>query len=172
MKDIFLNLACGTDVRDPPFINLDIVEKWPNAKRACDIVWDARRDKIPFPDNSVNHVYAGYLLLHLQLRYHPFVLSEILRVLKPSAAAIFREIDYAKLAPAWLADPSNPYLIGLMWGEQGTEHGEEFADADKHCTGFTLESLAKTLMGAGFRAWRPMTDNSDVFYDLAIEVAK
>src|SRR5687767_2937684 len=145
-----INLACGTDIRDD-FINLDVVKKWPMARRACDVLWDARKDQLPFGDNTVDHVYAGYLLLHIQQRHHDRVLWDIHRVMKPGAFMIVGEIDYKILTKRWLDNPSDPYLLGLMFGEQGIEHGEALADFDKHCTGFTEESLVRALSSHGFR---------------------
>lgn len=172
-EPVFLNLASGTDLRPWPWRNLDLIARWPGTDRGCDIVWDARKDPIPFAESSVDHVYAGYLLLHLQLRYHPFVLSEIRRVLKPGCTAVFGEIDYSILAPRWLANPSDQYLLGLMFGEQGTEHGEALADADKHCTGFVYESLVKTLTDAGLcNPKRVQVHGPAVFYELSVEVTK
>src|SRR5450631_2524408 len=57
-----LNLASGTDLRSGDgWVNLDVVPRWPGTARGCEVIWDATRDRIPFPDGSVDEVYAGYL---------------------------------------------------------------------------------------------------------------
>jgi ubiquinone/menaquinone biosynthesis C-methylase UbiE len=144
-----LNLASGTDIRDG-WINLDIVPRWPNTRRGCDLIWDARKDPIPFAPNSAEEIYAGYLLLHLAPKFHAPVLKEIHRVLSPQGTVMFGEVDFEVVMRQWLLDPLNPRLAELIWGEQGNDSGDEFADFDKHCHGFTEESLRRTLLDAGF----------------------
>lgn len=164
-----LNLASGTDLRDG-WLNLDIVPKWPIAARGCDVVWDARKDRIPFADGSVDEVYAGYLLLHLAPCYHGFVLEEIRRVLKPGGLARFGEVDMEIVMGRFLKNPLDPHAAELIWGEQGNVHGSDLAEFDKHCHGFTEESLRATLYIAGFKDFRRVSIHSpDVFYELTIE---
>jgi ubiquinone/menaquinone biosynthesis C-methylase UbiE len=165
-----LNLASGTDLRDAPWVNLDVVRRWPMNSRNCDVVWDARTDRIPCGDKTVDHVYAGYLLLHLAPRYHAAVLAEILRVLVPGGRLEMREVDMAKTMARWLTDPFDP-CAELIWGEMGTVHGDALAEFDKHCHGFTRESLMTTLIGAGFRDVASPT-KTDVWYDLWAEAIK
>jgi SAM-dependent methyltransferase len=168
-----LNLASGTDLRGAPWINLDAVERWPGTSRGCDVVWDATRDRIPFPDGSVDEVYAGYLLLHVPPRYHAGLLLDIKRVCAPGARLVFSEVDFAVVMPRWLAKPDDKQLSELIWGEQGDIHGADLSDWDKHCWGFTEEKLVGTLVRAGFREPRRISIHaSGVFYELTIEVRK
>lgn len=114
-----LNLASGTDLRNAPWINLDVVSRWPNTIKGCDIIWDARKDKIPFADNSIDEIYAGYLLLHLAPRFHEQVLAEIWRVLSPNGILVIGEVDMREVMIRYLNNPFDPNFSDLIWGEQG-----------------------------------------------------
>lgn len=168
-----LNLASGTDIKDPPWVNLDVVPKWELARRGCDIVWDARTDPLPFADNTVEEIYAGYLLLHLAPCYHAAVLEEIRRVLTTQGVAIFGEVDMDIVLRRFLQDPLDKNLRELIWGEQGSTHGDALADFDKHCNGFTPWSLEQTLRLAGFTSFAPMkVHTAAVYYELTIGCMK
>lgn len=159
-----LNLACGTDIRDGWF-NLDIVPQWPTARRGCDIIWDARKDQIPFEDNSVDEIYAGYLLLHLAPIYHSPVLAEIHRVLSPMGRLVVGEVDMDIVMRLYLDRPSDKRYSELIWGEQA----QEFSEFDKHCHGFTQATLEKLLAQSGFREFQRIRVHcAEVFYELTI----
>lgn len=175
---LWLNLASGTDIKDG-WVNLDVTA-WPAARRPPDILWDARKDPLPFPDNSADQIYAGYLLLHLAPGFHAAVLKEIHRVLVPKTGrAVFGEVDMDTVMRRWLLDPSDMKLAELIWGEQGdrpgggTAHGQEFADFDKHCHGFTPWSLERTLTQADFVILGQMRVHApEVFYELTLACGK
>jgi ubiquinone/menaquinone biosynthesis C-methylase UbiE len=174
-----LNLASGTDLKPFPWINLDIVPRWPNTTRGCDVIWDARKDKIPFADNSADEIYASYLLLHLAPRFHKQVLSEMWRVLTTDGILVVGEVDMRETMMRFLNDPYNPGLSDLIWGEQGIcstwpeDQAEKLADFDKHCQGFTEESLKKTLSDAGFSGFNKIKLHAaEVFYELTLTCKK
>ena len=167
----YLNLASGTDVRDPPWVNLDAVA-WPLARRPPDVIWEAHQP-IPFPDESVDGVYAGYLFLHVEPGCHAGLLAEIRRVMRRGAWLLVGEVDMAVLLPRWLADPSDKYLSGLVWGEQGDVHGADLAQWDKHNQGFTEASLRAFLASGGFRdAERVQLHDKGVWYELSLATRK
>lgn len=171
---IRLNLASGTDIkRGDGWINLDAVF-WPTAESPPDVIWDARKDKIPYGSNTVDEIYAGYLLLHLAPNWHPFVLSEIVRVLKPGAKVVFGEVDMRIVLQRWLANPMDADVSGLIWGEQGVvAHGVNMADWDKHCWGFDEHKLRTTIRRAGLRDGnRFRIHHPDVYYEMTIEAFK
>jgi len=168
-----LNLASGTHLFPPPWVNLDIVPKWPSAEHGCDLVWDARKHVIPFPDNSVDEVYAGYLFLHLSHVHHMPVLKEIRRVMAPGSWFMVCEVDMEVLLPRWLANPADLYLSGLVWGEQGADHGEALAEFDKHCHGYTERTLHDFLAAGGFTNLARIQVHADeVWYDLSFRACK
>jgi SAM-dependent methyltransferase len=168
-----LNLASGTDIKDG-WVNLDVVPKWSHVARGCDVVWDARKDKIPFADDSVDEIYAGYLLLHLAPHFHVPVLSEIRRVLSPTGSLMIGEVDMEVVLARWLNSPLDARLSELIWGEQGNYHGEEFSQFDKHCHGFTEFSLKHLLDVNGFTDFNRVKihPHPDVFYELTITCKK
>lgn len=168
-----LNLASGTDLREPPWLNLDVVPKWPIASRGCDILWDARYQAIPVADGSVDEIYGGYLLLHLAPCNHERVMREIVRVLQPGGCLVLGEVDMTLLLPRFLAEPENVSYRELIWGEQGTTHGEDLAAFDKHCCGFTEESLRRMVEAHGFvNPERIQVHNAAVWYELTIRCYK
>ncbi len=144
-----LNLASGTDIRDG-WVNLDVVPRWPNTRRGCDLIWDARKDFIPFANNTAEEIYAGYLLLHLAPRFHVPVLKEIHRVLSPTGTLMVGEVDMEIVFDQWLTRPHDPRLAELIWGEQGNEFGDDLSQYDKHCHGFTEATLRELLRSEGF----------------------
>lgn len=169
-QPVRLNLASGTDIRDG-WINLDAVA-WPIARRAPDLIWEAHQP-IPFADNSVDEIYAGYLFLHVEPTRHDGLLADIRRVMKPGARLVVGEVDMAILLPRWLANPSDKYLSGLVWGEQGDVHGAELATWDKHNQGFTEASLVSFLARGGFKtSKRIQVHGPGVWYELTIETWK
>jgi len=170
-----LNLASGTDIRDG-WVNLDVVPKWPLARRGCDVVWDARTDKIPYDDNSAIEIYAGYLFLHLAPRFHIPVLKEIRRVLSPTGVFAVGEVDMKIVMRRFLQDPTDVRCHELIWGEQGVlPDGEQFelAEFDKHCHGFTEDSLLDFLTSHGFTdVARINIHSSEVWYELTLTCGK
>lgn len=168
-----LNLASGTDLRNPPWVNLDIVAQWPCASRGCDVIWDARRDPIPFPDGSVDEVYAGYLFLHLAPCYHERNMREIYRVLQPGGVLVLGEVDMDIVMRRWLDNPEDKSANELIFGEQGVIHGVDLSDYDKHCAGFTESSLRNFATRFGFSDLeRIRVHNEAVWYELTIRCRK
>lgn len=164
-----LNLASGTDIKDPPWINLDIVPKWPVARRGCDIIWDARKDRIPFDDGTVDEIYAGYLFLHLAPCFHEQVMQDIRRVLEPGGRLVIGETDMEKVMPRWLKDPFNKGLYESIWGEQGDFHGRELAEFDKHCHGWIEASLSQFMTEHGFIGIQRINiHHPDVWWELTL----
>lgn len=173
-----LNLASGSDLKpaDQGWQNLDIVPRWPGTARGCDVVWDARKDPIPYSDGSADEVYAGYLLLHLAPRFHEPVLAEVHRVLAPGGVLVVGEVDMAVVLQRWLEaglrGEEAPREAELIWGEQGNvESTAGFDEFDKHCHGFTEASLRHLLGRHGFteleRVWL-----HQVYYELTLRCRK
>lgn len=177
MSPLRLNLACGTDIRPAKdgWVNLDIVSAWPGYP-PCDILWDARKDRIPFPDDSIAEVVAGYLLLHLAPIHHDRVLEEIYRVMMSGAKLQVGEVDMEKALRRWIADPRDASAIAMIWGEQG-EHEDprfrEFAEFDKHCCGFTYPTLQELLLKHRFLNIHQVQIHApEVWYELTVECLK
>jgi predicted SAM-dependent methyltransferase len=70
----------SADNRLPGWINIDLMRPG----RRLDLYWDLRRG-IPFPDGSVDAVFAEHLLEHLDLSAGISLLRKCRRVLRPGA---------------------------------------------------------------------------------------
>lgn len=174
MTDIRLNLACGTThFTGGGWINLDVVKKWPNSDFECDVLWDARTDTLPYQDVSVIEVYAGFLMLHLPPKYHDRIMTDIHRVMAPGGLLHVVEVDMVEVMSRFIRDPSNPMLSELIWGEQGSFHGDPYEQFDKHCQGFTRETMQKLLEKYGYSHFSfRMNTNPSVFWEFHIDCYK
>ena len=174
MSELRLNLASGSDNRvGNGWVNLDIVEKWPNCERKADLIWDARTDKIPFGDNDVDEICAGYLLTHVSYRHHAPLVREMHRVLKPGGKLVVDEVDMATACRRWLANPRDLDAVHILHGEVGTTHGEQFEEYDAHRSALTFSTLNELLTKAEFkRVNRIQIHAAVVWYALSIEAFK
>jgi ubiquinone/menaquinone biosynthesis C-methylase UbiE len=170
-----LNLASGTDIRPAPWVNLDVVKRWPLAARECDVLWDARTQSIPFPDGSADEAYAGYLFLHLAPHHHDRVLADIRRVLQPGGRLVVGEVEMDAVMRRWLESPNDARAAELIWGEQGelpnaNEEQRRLAEFDKHCHGYSEKTLRAFLNRGGFPNARRVKVHGDaVWYELTLE---
>jgi hypothetical protein len=184
-----LNLASGTDVRQGNgWRNLDCVKRWPLAERDCDILWDARTDVIPFPDNSADEVYAGTLLLHLAPEFHERVMRDAYRVMQPGGRVVVSEVAMDEVMRRWIANPRDARAAELVWGEQGGGLNDEqiarlgpdgvaeqrrLSAFDKHCFGYVEATLTELIERVGFRNVRRIRVHGDAtWYELTLEAHK
>jgi ubiquinone/menaquinone biosynthesis C-methylase UbiE len=168
-----LNLASGTDLRNPPWVNLDIVPKWPSATRGCDLVWDARSNKIPFPDGAADEIVAGYLFLHVPYKHHAPLAREMFRVMASGGRLEVGEVDMPLAMMRWISNPYDERARDILWGEQGSIHGDEFAEFDKHCAGHSEVTLRRMLEGVGFKHLERVKIHSQaVWYEMTIRGTK
>jgi SAM-dependent methyltransferase len=170
-----LNLASGTDLRpaEQGWKNLDIVRRWPSNSRDCDLVWDARSNEIPFKSGTVDEIVAGYLFLHVPYPHHEPLAAEMFRVMKPGGHLEVGEVDMPAAFHRWLLNPLDLSAREIIWGEQGSLHGPEFAQYDKHCAGHSSWSLKRLLEGAGFVGVERFTQHSnEVWYELSMKARK
>jgi len=171
-KKYNLNLAIGSDMKDN-CINLDVIKRKPDARYECDIIWDPKKDKIPFPDNSVNNIYAEYFLLHLSPCYHNQILKEIYRVLTLDGIATFGEVDMQIVMNRYLQNPMDQNLSHLIWGRQNYVYDENLKHINKHYQGFTENTLKCLLENNNFSSInRIYTHHTDVFYELTLTCKK
>jgi predicted SAM-dependent methyltransferase len=96
-KPYYLNIGSGNDNKKD-YINID------NRDLGDNMVWDVN-DGLPFPDNSVEHVFSSHFIEHLDDRESINFLREIIRVLKPKGLAVI----YAPYATTTGA---------IMWGHK------------------------------------------------------
>lgn len=169
---LMINIASGTDLKPPPWINLDVVA-WPKAERPPDVYWDGTKDELPFADGSVSTAYAGYLFLHIPPRHHQRLIADIYRVMKPGGRLIVGEVDMRIAMKRWLENPQDVRCSEIIWGEMGSEHGAEFEQYDSHRWGWTEDKLTAFLSAAGFKDMRRISiHHSDVWWEMTIEARK
>jgi len=166
-----LNLASGTDLRDPPWQNWDLCKRWPSNPRDCDRVWDARSDKIDLPDASVYEIVGGYLLLHVALPHHEPLMREAFRVLVPGGRIELGEVDMELAMRRWLANPQEESAHQMIWGEHGSIHGPEFEVYDQHVSGHTEATLRALLTNCGFVQIERFKQHA-VWYELSVQARK
>ncbi len=170
-----LNLASGTDLRpaEDGWVNMDICKRWLANSRDCDRVWDARSNKIPDWDGTVDEIVAGYLLLHVPYEHHEPLVAEMFRVLKPGGRLELGEVDMPLAMQRWMANPYDQSARDMVWGEQGSVHGAEFEKYAKHCAGHSAATLRALLGKHGFvRVRRFKQHSEDVWYELSMEAWK
>lgn len=131
-----LNVGSGDLPAPPPWINVDA---WPGVHP--DVCADART--LPFPDGSVEAVFCGHLLEHLDLDVGvPTVLAEFRRVLQSGGLVCFVGPDYDR---ALVVDP-DPVLLEVIRTGGGRWPG------DRHLwlsTGATaLSAIRRVFPGA------------------------
>jgi Methyltransferase domain len=155
-KSLKLHLGCG-ESRLPGWVNIDAYP----AELALDLRWG-----LPFADGSASHVFMSHVFEHL---YHPeessFVAGEIFRVLQPGGRVrlIVPDLElcikaYAGNDRAFFAgrqntwewwNPAATMLEGfLAYGGAGPR-ASQFLEAHKF--GYDLETITRTLTGAGFK---------------------
>lgn len=174
MEPLRLNLASGTDLKSGNgWVNLDVVGRWPGTERGCDVIWDATKDPLLYAADSVDECYCGYLFLHVPPRHHVRLINDIFRVMKPGCPLTVGEVDMRIVMPRWLENPQDQSLSQLIWGEQGSEHGEALEAYDRHVWGWTEDKLSVFLVAAGFDKPRRISIHSAaVFYEMTLETRK
>lgn len=133
---IKLNVG-GGQVKIPGYTNIDIED-------------GIRMDRLPYPDESVDEVYASHVLEHVPHWENASTLREWKRVLKPGGVLkiavpdigrIQREVADVNRTPTHMMDD-------WLFGGHVTEH-------DVHHQHFTEQKLRLVMTKAGFRNVRP-----------------
>lgn len=166
-----LNLAAGTDARNPPWENWDVVA-WPNTKPP-DRFWDARTERIDLLDCSVAEIYAGYLLLHVSRNHHEPLMREMFRVLEPGGKITIDEVNMRAAMQRWLDNPRDGDAANMVWGECGQSHGAELEEFDTHRSGHTLATLMSLMQSVGFQRVQRVTIHApEVWYAMTMCAVK
>jgi predicted SAM-dependent methyltransferase len=159
-----LNVGCGPNIR-PGWVNIDLFD------RSADLRLDLR-ERWPFPDNSVSHIYSEHVFEHLDfLDEVPHFLSESLRVLYEGAVFDVGVPDSDWPLRAW-GNPNDGYwCLARSLHPQYCETNLDFVNyhfrQDKlhgeHKYAWDEETLARSLRRSGFtrverRAFDPSLD--------------
>jgi predicted SAM-dependent methyltransferase len=140
----FVNIGCGRNYV-AGMINVD-----GNIMRKKDLWLDVTLG-LPFPDNSIEGIYASHMIEHLSLKRVRKLFAEFYRVLKPGARVrlVVPSLEYA--IEAYLRRNGN----GLPdWPEKLNSPGGRFNNlmlcANQHLILFDFSLLQELLAASGF----------------------
>lgn len=137
-----LNLGSGQRKFQPPFINVDIQDKW-----APDLVADCA--SLPmFADESAEMIVLHHQLEHGTLEQSKKMLQEAHRLLCPGGSLLIFVPDISALVTGWSEGKINDYI--LMVNLYGAYMGDP---ADFHHWGYTMHSLTEHLVKSATWAW-------------------
>jgi predicted SAM-dependent methyltransferase len=136
MNELKLNLGCGADHK-AGYINIDLYTE-------CDLRHDLTTP-LPYPDNSVDEIYASHIIEHFSRKEWGFVKKDWERVLKPNGKLeIFcPDIDFC--VACFLSNRKGAkweYWLNTIYGSQSEKNPGDF-----HKNGFTYEKLISDLEG-------------------------
>lgn len=100
---------------------------------------DART--LPYPDESVDEVYASHVLEHLPRDEAPKALAEWARVLKPGGIMRIGVPNVPVICKAW-NELDEPHLMMVLYGSQDDQ-------TNHHGWGYSSESLRHAMNNAG-----------------------
>lgn len=132
-----LNIGCGP-TKDPAYVSVDLYAD-------CDVMADAR--KLPFDDNSVGHILANNVLEHFTCIEAQDCLEEWKRVLKPGGKLVVCCPSIDVLMEEWAASGKETSTFNDIMGKIYAMHDKAGMG---HKWGYTLQSLALAIYGAGF----------------------
>lgn len=132
-------LLGGRTTKIDGFLNVDLYEG-----AGVDVRTDAS-DLSTFQTDSVDEIYASHILEHFSHTKTVDVLREWRRVLKVGGKLYVSVPDFARAIELYLKRGMVPYIVNLLWGDQGY-------DLAYHYAPFTYPRLMNQLMAAGFRS--------------------
>ena len=140
----YLNIGCGSTIFPPPWENLD-GRDMPGVDHVSGI------DKLSFPDNTFDIVYASHVIEHIKRNDIESVLKEWVRVLKPGGKLRVATPDFEKAIEVYQkSDKRIENILGLVVGGQSYDYECHYLIYDKR-------SLTKLLEKCGLTAIHPWT---------------
>ena len=143
-----VNLGCGPNPK-PGWINIDLFD--PGADLRLDL-----REKWPFADSSVSHIYSEHVFEHFELHEEVVhFLSEAHRVLQ-SAGLFNVGVPDTEWPLRAYGNPDNPYwpfskTVHPQWCETQLDHiNYHFRQDGEHKYAWDFETLARSLRRFGF----------------------
>ena len=126
--EIYLDLGSGNNKKETYYIGIDVDKYHDN-----DIQLDLRFGVLPYPDNSVDGVYASHFLEHLTFDENIHLFNEVYRVLKPEKIfeiVVPHGMSYAGMVDLshrtfWTEDtfgyftPENKYFYSWFYEKDG-----------------------------------------------------
>lgn len=125
-KNSGLNLNIGAgDYHITNFVSLDF-KNWTNKKDNLFVLYDIRKDKIPYDDNTIDNIYISHVMEHLEDIYISKVFRESFRVLKKNGVLRISVPDAKFLFNVSLFD--NAYWTWRTYWFNDENHGIEGVD--------------------------------------------
>ena len=143
-EPIYLNIGCGSTIFPKPWINLD-GRDMPGVDCISGI------DKLPFPDDTFDIVYASHVIEHVKRNDLEAVLKEWVRVTKPDGVVRIATPDFEKAIEVYISsDKRIENILGLIVGGQSYDY-------ECHYTIFDKRSLSLLMEKCGLTAIHPWT---------------
>ena len=119
---LILNIGCGGHPFPAPWINIDRSTGSRGFPCHPDVIADVR--DLPFDDGSVDAIYAGHVLEHIEYEDCPAAVREMRRVLRPGGrlAVVGPDMDRAHGEWAEFAPLIWPGLVGEWSSWPGAAH--------------------------------------------------
>jgi predicted SAM-dependent methyltransferase len=143
MSPLRLHLGSG-DNRLPGWVNVDFFRPG----RAIDLYWDLRR-RLPFPDASVDAVFAEHLLEHLPFPVGVRLLRECRRVTQPGAIVRIGVPDLDRYIASYLGRDDIIERVRPGRRSRALALGEPFFMYGHRCM-YDFETMQYALLDAGF----------------------
>ena len=134
-----LNIGSGQRRFDTAhgWINVDCVSR---PGQVPDLLCDVGKEKLPYPDNSMEYVVLNHVYEHLNLGNGHGIIKEAFRVLKSGGSLIVTVPNIRALAQRWLTGQISDYIFFVnIYGAYQSEEG------DLHRWGYTLSSLREDI---------------------------
>lgn len=139
MPNINLNVGCGGHYMRG-YIGVDLYYR-----RGVNLI--AHAHQLPFPSNTISHVYTQHLVEHLSPKVFNQAIIDWHRVLKPGSLLTIRCPNFEYWTQRWLDAPDDerwPHLINSIIGNANKGDGYLTRNA------FTPERLQMVLNGSLF----------------------
>lgn len=101
-----MNVGCGTHRAPDPWVNVDVVER-------CDVHPDVlvTPGELPWPDQSVERIYAGHVLEHMPWPDVLPYLHELRRVLEPGGELLVTGPDVLRTIDRYKRDLEPNFMV-------------------------------------------------------------
>lgn len=151
-----LNLGCGAN-KIKGALNVDM-----NESVGADLCFDITC-KFPLADEEFDEIYFFHCIEHLEKWKHPFILTEIHRVLKLGGILYISYPEFAEIAKNWLDRNNNDRKF---W--EATIYGRQLAVGDYHVAAMDTLELKETLFNCGFLVKQSFKESHQPFNSVII----
>jgi predicted SAM-dependent methyltransferase len=147
-----LNIGCG-EFKIGGYINIDI-------EAACkpDLVHDIRTQPLPYASNTIEEINCIHNIEHIEYKFHPIILDEFWRVLKPEGKLTLAYPEFSKCAVNFISDYKG---MKAFW--RATLYGRQLHPGDYHVTPMDTLELVEMLKEIGYKNIRHIPETDQPF---------